>query len=265
MSDVFVDSSANALTITNNDPGSGGATYNTAYTAIGLGAVNYVGGAFLTTPMVPAIDVSAGDFTVEMRVLDMTYDPLSFFFNLGDGSFESGVNLTPDIVSGVNVITANVLQVGGHLATISSTVPLDDTIWNAIAVVLNGTTLSLYINGVSVASTTITSLETPLTGQFSLGGPLTGGADELRISNIARYTSNYVPATLPFVADANTALLMHFEPPIPSTPTVDVQAGFAGPRIGNAVLLADAGNINPRIYPPKVDVTARVLPPRILS
>lgn len=37
-----------------------------------------------------------------------------------------------------------------------------------------------------------------------------GYMDELRISNIVRYTSSYTPATSEFTTDSNTQLLMHF-------------------------------------------------------
>jgi len=47
---------------------------------------------------------------------------------------------------------------------------------------------------------------------YSAGGiPLNGYFDELRISNIARYTGNYVVATQPFINDGNTVLLQHYD------------------------------------------------------
>jgi hypothetical protein len=45
------------------------------------------------------------------------------------------------------------------------------------------------------------------TGSF----PIRGFLDEVRFSNIARYTGNYTPATEPFVPDSNTRLLLHFD------------------------------------------------------
>ena len=38
-----------------------------------------------------------------------------------------------------------------------------------------------------------------------------GYVDELRVSSVARYTAAFTPATLPFVADAFTQLLFHFD------------------------------------------------------
>lgn len=48
-------------------------------------------------------------------------------------------------------------------------------------------------------------------------------------------------------------------------PTVPLQALFVDAPVYKALLLANPGNINPRIYPPEVDTTARVLPQRIIS
>lgn len=48
-------------------------------------------------------------------------------------------------------------------------------------------------------------------------------------------------------------------------PTVPLQALFVDAPVYKALLLANPGNINPRVYPPEVDTTARVLPQRIIS
>lgn len=48
-------------------------------------------------------------------------------------------------------------------------------------------------------------------------------------------------------------------------PTIDLQARFVDAKVFKAIMVANPGTINPRVYPPEVDTTARVLPPRILS
>ena len=45
-----------------------------------------------------------------------------------------------------------------------------------------------------------------------------GTIDEVRYSNIARYTANFTPTTVPFTNDANTVLLFHFEETAPTIP-----------------------------------------------
>jgi hypothetical protein len=86
--------------------------------------------------------------------------------------------------------------------------------WQHIALVKQGTTYTLYHNGTSKASATITGTislgtgsERPRLGGHVRGHP--GYSDEFRVSNTARYTANFTPSTTAFVNDANTLLLMH--------------------------------------------------------
>lgn len=66
---------------------------------------------------------------------------------------------------------------------------------------------------------------------------MNGWADEVRISNTARYTANFTPSTEPFVNDANTLLLVHADGTDASTVFRD-DNGVRAPRgitaIGNA-------------------------------
>lgn len=89
--------------------------------------------------------------------------------------------------------------------------------WFWIALVYNGTTLTLYINGVSVGTATVSGTWGNQAGNLVVGNKFDFGSNnfpgyiqELRISNIARYSgSSYTPSATPFVTDANTVLLMH--------------------------------------------------------
>lgn len=88
-------------------------------------------------------------------------------------------------------------------------------------------TYTLYVNGVSqggkTSSTTYTGtnpfgtgVSTPYIGGGNSGPGfiMNGYLQEIRISNIARYSGNYTPATTPFVNDTNTLLLLHGTSPI---------------------------------------------------
>lgn len=98
----------------------------------------------------------------------------------------------------------------------SSVLPIN--VWYCVAAVRNGTTTTLYVNGSSVGTWADTSVY--LVGNVAIaanayaatGSPsITGYMDELRISNVARYSANYTPATEPFTDDPNTLLLVHFD------------------------------------------------------
>lgn len=89
--------------------------------------------------------------------------------------------------------------------------------WNSIAVARSGTSTKLFVNGTQ-SGITYTDTTNYLAGSCIFGAndfqangtyPIKGYLDEIRISNVARYTSNYTPATVPFVPDSNTLLLLH--------------------------------------------------------
>lgn len=87
-------------------------------------------------------------------------------------------------------------------------------------------TYTLYINGTTQGSftgsytyqgtTPFGTLTTPYIGggNGSGGFYFNGYMQELRISNISRYSGNFTPTTTPFVNDANTVLLIHGTSPI---------------------------------------------------
>jgi len=101
-------------------------------------------------------------------------------------------------ISAANVLTANA--------------------WNSIAVVRNSGNTRAYIGGTQVgnvyvdATNYLASRCIFASDDFTAGGTaLNGYIDEVRISNVARYTSNYTPATEPFIDDGNTLLLYHLD------------------------------------------------------
>lgn len=74
--------------------------------------------------------------------------------------------------------------------------------WYHIAVVRNGNTLTVYINGNSISSFDVSNLNVPAvsgTDAFKIGYPLGGMSnstdivDEFRFSNVARWTENFTP------------------------------------------------------------------------
>ena len=79
--------------------------------------------------------------------------------------------------------------------------------WYHIAVVRNGNTLNVYVNGNSISSFDVSNLDVPAasgTDAFKIGYPLGGMSnstdivDEFRFSNVARWTEDFEPPTAPY-------------------------------------------------------------------
>ena len=101
--------------------------------------------------------------------------------------------------------------------------------WVHIAAVRASGVISIYVDGVALALATNTSANANMTdvaavlqiGAYNDGQRLKGYMDELRISNSARYTSNFTPDTTAFSNDGNTKLLLHCDGTHSSTTFTD--------------------------------------------
>jgi len=91
--------------------------------------------------------------------------------------------------------------------------------WYHVALTKNGTTGRLFVNGTLLtpaqdfgtldATEGIFSETMRLGAWYNTGNALNGHMDEIRISDIERYTTTFTPSTTAFVNDANTVFLMH--------------------------------------------------------
>lgn len=104
---------------------------------------------------------------------------------------------------------ANAISVTGSPTLVANT-------WYHIAIVFNGTTYIVYVNG-TIGATINSSSKITSTAfnnfRFGSNGTTTfnGYIDEIRLSNNERYTTTFTPTTIPFVKDVNTIWLNHFE------------------------------------------------------
>lgn len=124
---------------------------------------------------------------------------------------------------------------GGTSYEISNS--LSANTWYHVAVVRNGSAMNIYIDGTSRASwtdsTNYNNTNLLKIGTFSDSTQnntptdsvaFKGNIDEIRISNIARYTTNFTPSTSAFVNDTNTMLLVHADGTNGSTTFTDDNA-----------------------------------------
>jgi len=147
-------------------------------------------------PTTSAFAFGTGDFTIEGFFFLSTqtqYDNLFDFRSGGDGN---GVDLYFDN----NPLRIIVFFGGNDQITASSGTPTNQ--WVHIAVVRSGSTTTLYQNGVSLGTSTavqnFTASGCRIGARFALQYAMEGYVDEFRVSNTARYTSNFTAPTEPF-------------------------------------------------------------------
>lgn len=99
-----------------------------------------------------------------------------------------------------------------------STLTFTRNAWHHFAVCRSGSNFYAFVDGTLYCSGSSSSSITNQTHCFGydLGNQtaqvfFAGNMDEIRISNIARYTANFTPPTSAFTPDANTISLMHFD------------------------------------------------------
>jgi hypothetical protein len=112
------------------------------------------------------------------------------------------------------VATTNYLVWYTNAAIITTSVAVPSNTWAHIAVVRNGTSLVLYLNGINVGSAT--NSDNLTASVFSIGAnndgsePFAGYISNVRvIRGQAIYTSNFAPPTAPLTAVRNTSLLLN--------------------------------------------------------
>ena len=178
-----------------------------SYTTANIGGSIQFNGTsdYLTTPSTGQF-VSSGDFTIETWAYlnSLSTSPIL----LGNYTSTASTDWKIAISSGGTLT----LTYQGTLTLSSSAGAVLPNQWMHIAVVRNGTTLSLYLNGVSVASATISGSFGSATKSISISsssGYVNGFLSNVRIvSGTAVYTAQFTPPTAPVTAITNTVLLL---------------------------------------------------------
>jgi hypothetical protein len=159
------------------------------------------------------INAHAGQFQATVGIWDSVGSTGSVWY-VSTNMFNTTNRMGIEYIHGTNS-GSGAISFGSSLST---------GVWQHHAYVRNGNTLTAYLDGVSQGTHDMTGRTIDITGFNSSSntslkmtiGAMTGGSgayngwlDEIRISNIARYTTGFTPSTIPFVNDANTVLLIH--------------------------------------------------------
>lgn len=173
----------------------GNAQISTSVSKFGTGSLAFDGtGDYLNSPNSDLVRFGTGNFTVE------------FWLNTTDTAFNIISLVTSSVGNWAAIVTGGLFYWQTNYATTNlfntSATSIINGTWSHIAVVRNGTTTTVYFNGVSQTSAT-DSTDYSGTGALRIGsganGDLNGYIDDLRITKgYARYTANFTPPTAPF-------------------------------------------------------------------
>jgi len=128
------------------------------------------------------------------------------------------------------------VQPDGGVWDWSGTAQIPENQWSHVAVVFDGTNIITFLDGKKASSEDKWALKkgqkiakTPdpfRVGLRGLGGPIPGDPilgiiDEVRISNVVRYTKDFPVPVKEFMPDKNTIVLYHFNEPLGSRTAKD--------------------------------------------
>jgi hypothetical protein len=150
------------------------------------------------------------DYTVECWIRSSSLAATRIIADLGQYTQNSRPVFYVSTDGKINIYTAAT----GAVSSAGSTILINT--WYHVALVRSSGTTTIYVDGVSKASTA-TSYNMSTTAYLNVGAEnvttnsWNGWIDEFRVSNIARYTAAFTPSTTPFQNDANTLLLLHMD------------------------------------------------------
>jgi hypothetical protein len=214
-SNRFIDNSSNAFAITVNGTPSvqrfNPFGTSTEYSTSVIGGSGYFDGSgdYLTAANNAVFAVGTGNFTIEAWVYPQAFSSYLAVFDtrttLSNGGMDLGLANSFSGVWG--------LYKGSAVTVVQSSTNLTLNNWQHIAAVRSGSTVTLYLNGVSVGSATDAqnfSEQGCNIGRTFDGYVWNGYISNLRFNNSAVYTSAFTPPAAPLTAITNTQLLLQY-------------------------------------------------------
>jgi len=178
----------------------GSPTISTAQSKFGAGSLRVSSGNYLRINSTPTLDMSGKKpFTFEFWV----YLTSSHSTTSGILSMRNGGEYCPFVIKETVVFLGDNSLNGWSFLSSSGVVGRNT--WSHVALVFDGTNVKLYINGtLSNPAIAVKPYPSWPTGNrflnigYDINGVIDGYINDLRISDIAVYTSDFTPPTSPF-------------------------------------------------------------------
>ena len=204
-STTFTDSSSNALTVTAN----GNAQISTAQSKFG-GASGYFDGTgdYLTIPDNDVFEPGSSDLTWEFWIKTTSSSQYATLYSRVPSAFSAAMWTVM-----INIASATAGDVafwagdysGASPLVQTSGVSIRDDVWHHVAIVRNGSSWTIYVDGTSCGTGTWSGSIGTSSGSVFIGKDeyynrdYNGYIDDLRITKgVARYTANFTPPTAAF-------------------------------------------------------------------
>jgi len=187
-----------------------------------LGNDDYI----LSGTVTPDLKFEEGDFTIEMfiRVDDATIQDNVLFAINTDASnfiqfrlanqkglaFEANISGSATTVEGANTLIESQQFAKRRFAHVAVTRDLTEE------------KLFLHYNGNTISDSSFAVENLTFTTNTEIGTTFKGYIDEVRVSNIPRYSANFTPPTKRFRPDDDTIMLIHFDQDNDATEANDV-------------------------------------------
>jgi len=245
----------------------GGAHTDTAVKKFGTASAQFDGvGDFLSIPDSSDFDFGTStDFTIDFWFRCPTQvDSYPSVMGSGTATWSTNSNAVRIGPNG-DLTKLEFYHYSGNGASpmLTSTTSVNDSTWRHGAIVRSRSTWYLFINGTKEDTYTGTNPDTDLSdnGYFYIGkngwdaggGEYIGYIDELRVSNVSRWTADFDEPTEALTNDINTMLLLHCDGsndgtsfPDSATPIIYDRNGVVNTRaeqkVGDSSIVLDGSN-----------------------
>jgi hypothetical protein len=153
-------------------------------------------GEYIETADAPELDLGSSDFTIEFFVTPSSITGISFWLERWFGGGAFAYQLYADNDNSLHFDIRGVTQL--QLLLDAPANSIINNYRNHIAIVRHGNTITLYINGVAVASGSFVGAVVSTTNPLAICKNINGYIDEIRVRKQAMYLADFTPPSAPF-------------------------------------------------------------------